>query len=74
MCMAIADTEGKHWTAADLRAIPEDRNRYEIIDGELFVTPSPCCDIRYSRGNCCWRSIPTSRLTGSGALYMHPPT
>lgn len=41
MCMAIADTEGKHWTAADLRAIPEDRNRYEIIDGELFVTPSP---------------------------------
>ena len=41
MPMAIADTEGKRWTAADLRAIPDDRNRYEIIDGELFVTPSP---------------------------------
>jgi len=26
---------------ADLREIPDDRNRYEIIDGELFVTPSP---------------------------------
>jgi Uma2 family endonuclease len=41
MSMAIADTERKHWTAADLREIPDDRNRYEIIDGELFVTPSP---------------------------------
>jgi Uma2 family endonuclease len=39
--MAIATTENKHWTAADLREIPDDRNRYEIIGGELFVTPSP---------------------------------
>jgi len=28
-------------TYDDLAAMPEDRNRYEIIDGELFVTPSP---------------------------------
>lgn len=41
MHMAIAATDKKHWTAADLRDIPDDRNRYEIIDGELFVTPSP---------------------------------
>ncbi|HSU96116.1 MAG TPA: Uma2 family endonuclease [Gemmatimonadaceae bacterium] len=39
--MSIAGTERKHWTAADLREIPDDRNRYEIIDGELFMTPSP---------------------------------
>jgi Uma2 family endonuclease len=25
----------------DLQQIPPDRNRYEIVDGELFVTPSP---------------------------------
>jgi Uma2 family endonuclease len=31
----------KHWTAADLRALPDDGKRYEIIDGELFVTPAP---------------------------------
>jgi Uma2 family endonuclease len=24
-----------------VRALPDDRNRYEIIDGELFVTPAP---------------------------------
>lgn len=31
----------RHWTAAELRAIPDDRNRYEIVDGELLVTPAP---------------------------------
>src|SRR5215213_264492 len=29
------------WTVEDLAAIPEDGRRYEVIDGELFVTPSP---------------------------------
>jgi len=42
MDMAVViDTSHTHWTAADLREIPDDRNRYEIIDGELFVTPAP---------------------------------
>ncbi len=27
-----------HWTSADLDLLPESSNRYEIIDGELFVT------------------------------------
>jgi Uma2 family endonuclease len=29
------------WTAEMVRALPDDGNRYEVIDGELFVTPSP---------------------------------
>ena len=29
------------WTDRDLWALPDDRNRYEIIDGELLVTPVP---------------------------------
>lgn len=41
MAVITTDPEHRHWTAADLREIPDDRNRYEIIDGELFVTPSP---------------------------------
>ncbi len=24
--------------------LPQDRNRYEVIDGELYMTPSPTCD------------------------------
>jgi Uma2 family endonuclease len=31
----------KHFTARDLWRMPDDGNRYEIIDGEVFVTPAP---------------------------------
>ncbi len=29
------------WTAEMVRALPDDGKRYEVIDGELFVTPAP---------------------------------
>jgi Uma2 family endonuclease len=34
----------KVWTVADLERLPDDGNRYEVIDGELFVTPAPSLD------------------------------
>lgn len=29
------------WTAADLEQLPDDGNRYEVLHGELLVTPQP---------------------------------
>jgi Uma2 family endonuclease len=29
------------WTAERVRALPDDGKRYELVDGELLVTPSP---------------------------------
>ena len=29
------------WTVDLVRALPDDGKRYEVIDGELFVTPAP---------------------------------
>ena len=29
------------WTRADLDRLPDDGNRYEVLDGELLVTPAP---------------------------------
>ena len=29
------------WTVEMVQALPDDGNRYEVIDGELFVTPAP---------------------------------
>jgi len=29
------------WTVERVLALPDDGNRYEVLDGELFVTPSP---------------------------------
>ena len=38
MAMPALPTE---WTVEMVRALPDDGNRYEVIDGELFVTPAP---------------------------------
>jgi Uma2 family endonuclease len=38
MAMPVARAE---WTVDMLDALPDDGNRYELIDGELFVTPAP---------------------------------
>ena len=32
------------WTVDDVHALPDDGNRYEVIDGELLVTPAPSLD------------------------------
>jgi Uma2 family endonuclease len=34
----------EHWTAERVRALPSDGKRYEVIAGELFVTPAPSFD------------------------------
>ena len=39
--MVMAELVERYWTAEDVRALPEDGNRYECIDGALLVTPSP---------------------------------
>lgn len=38
--MAMPQVKGR-WTVAERDALPDDGNRYEVIDGELFVTPAP---------------------------------
>jgi hypothetical protein len=38
MAMPAQPTE---WTVDMVRALPDDGNRYEVIGGELFVTPAP---------------------------------
>jgi Uma2 family endonuclease len=31
----------RRWTREEVLALPNDGNRYELVDGELLVTPSP---------------------------------
>jgi len=31
----------RQWTVDDLQDLPDDGQRYEVIDGELFVNPAP---------------------------------
>lgn len=37
--MPMAET--KVWTLEELHSLPDDGNRYELLHGELFVTPAP---------------------------------
>ena len=38
MLMALATSS---WTLAEFDRLPDDGNKYELVDGELFVTPAP---------------------------------
>ena len=34
-------TSTKRWTLEELHRLPDDGNKYELVRGELFVTPAP---------------------------------
>lgn len=38
--MYMVHTAGS-WTLAELDRLPQDGNKYELVNGELFVTPAP---------------------------------
>ena len=44
-------TPQKLWTVDEVQALPDDGNRYEVVDGELLVTPAPS-----------WRHATASKL------------
>jgi Uma2 family endonuclease len=39
--MVMPSVSQNNWTVAKLHALPDDGNKYEIIDGVLYVTPAP---------------------------------
>ncbi len=39
--MGMAALLESEWTAERWRALPEDGRRYEVLDGELYVSPAP---------------------------------
>ncbi len=46
------------WTADELDALPDDGNRYEVVDGELLVTPAPSYDHQEAVGELFARMRP----------------
>lgn len=39
--MHMSNRVQKKWTREELHSLPDDGNKYELIRGELFVTPAP---------------------------------
>ncbi|GAC1459017.1 MAG: Uma2 family endonuclease [Chamaesiphon sp.] len=60
------------WTASDLELLPESSNRYEIIDGELFVTRAPHWGHQNASGNAYAELRDWSLSTGLGKAVQAP--
>jgi Uma2 family endonuclease len=57
------------WTLAEFDRLPDDGNKYELVDGELFVTPAP--SPVHERLAVVLRSLlePYVRANGLGDVY-----
>jgi Uma2 family endonuclease len=60
------------WTVDMLDALPDDDQRYEIIDGALFVTPAPSDFHQYIVGELHARLLDYCRGSGVGYPVMSP--
>jgi Uma2 family endonuclease len=70
--MTQSATERLRWTTADLELLPNDDSRYEIIDGELFVTRAPQWGHQETCGNVYTELRNWSRRTGLGRAAIAP--
>jgi hypothetical protein len=69
--MAMPALLDPYWTAAAVRALPEDGKRYECIDGELLVTPAPRLLHQRAVAELARCSVTTS-WQGVGELLQSP--
>lgn len=61
-----------HWTADDLDWITDEERRYEVVNGELFVTPSPSRDHQSLAGQLYARLFAFVRMHGIGSVFFAP--
>lgn len=65
-------TESMRWTTADLELLPDNGNRYEIIDAELFVTKAPHWNHQRVCGNIYQVLNIWSQTTSLGQAAINP--
>lgn len=70
--------EGNHYTIDDLVAIPDEWNRYELIDGRMYVSDAPHYEHQHVVSNSCnafsdWGDDYEHGLTvpGVGVVFSH---
>src|SRR5690242_10756114 len=59
----------KAWTLEELHRLPDDGNKYEVIRGELFVTPPPSVDHEELLARLHDMLAAYVRLHGLGRVY-----
>jgi Uma2 family endonuclease len=61
----------KRWTLQELHSLPDDGNKYELVRGELFVTPPPSYDHETIGARLTQILVPYVAAHGLGLVY-HP--
>jgi Uma2 family endonuclease len=64
--------QSTRWQSADLELLPDNGNRYEIIDGELLVTRAPHWDHQNAILNLSVALVTWSRSSGLGRVSVAP--
>ena len=60
------------WTSKDLESMPDDGKRYEIVDGELYMSKQPHWDHQFV-ANQIWEALQIwSRQTKAGRANIAP--
>jgi Uma2 family endonuclease len=71
--MAMPALAPRRWTAAEIQALPDDpTHRYECVDGELLVSPSPRTTHQSAVTELALLLGPLVRSTGVGAVTCAP--
>ena len=60
------------FTSADLEVMPDDGKRYEIIDGELYVSKQPRYHHQYTCNEISWHLNNWVKQTGNGRVIPAP--
>jgi Uma2 family endonuclease len=60
------------FTSADLDVMPDDGKRYEIIDGELYVSKQPHYHHQYTCNEIAWHLRNWTKQTGLGRVISAP--
>ncbi len=71
--MSQTVTDGVRWTTTDIDLLPENEGtRYEIVDGELFMTRAPHWRHQETCGNIYLELKNWSRSSGLGRATINP--
>lgn len=70
--MTAAKIRPMRWTVEDLEGLPDNGNRYEIIDGELYMTRAPHVDHQDVAGAIYAELRGWSKQSGTGRAAFAP--
>jgi Uma2 family endonuclease len=68
----VAGPPQGQWTYEDYAALPDDGNRYEVLDGVLYMAPAPDKWHQKASGAIFYHLYAAVQLAGLGEVYSGP--